>query len=380
MAPRNGQGLDLGSDATDTVFENLGVEGSDFETDDNEVELDDDTDEGDVGDDGDDYGDDDDSDPFAVRDGDIEPDPQDRRDDKRQQQLDNLRVSHTDQNRRRIPKRAEVKPDKNGNLVNAEGQIVARAGREARYYQGQNRAKHELSNVRDQLQDTGGRLTKAVQIARNLLQENERYKAHEEKMKEFKFAPEDQISALQLYADLRKDTAGTLRRLLTKAAASGINLNAGGASGGGNNGVDTKSLMDTIREEITKAIQPVQQMTQEQKAQKEQQDQQQRAFQTFDREVRTFFGQNPQAKKYLPVFKRLLSDPATSNMSLDHMWARIQLNLDRSRSKGQRNGTPLRGRSLPSGRGAPPANAGSDMAPINASYDAILKDVLDKAG
>lgn len=71
-----------------------------------------------------------------------------------------------------LPQSAEVKPDGKGNLVDAQGNIVARSGKEARLYQDAHKAKSELGQLRlqseHQVKDLSSRLQRAIEIAKDL--------------------------------------------------------------------------------------------------------------------------------------------------------------------------------------------------------------------
>ena len=92
------------------------------------------------------------------------------------------RVSHTDNRQppsglepppraKPIPNYAEVHPDNKGNLVNGDGIVVARAGKEARMYQDLHKTRGQAQTLHGQLTDVTGRLKKAVEIGQGLHRE-----------------------------------------------------------------------------------------------------------------------------------------------------------------------------------------------------------------
>lgn len=363
--PSNGDGASV---AQDLVFENLGIDSADLGADDDqtlggeEQDTPQDLDDHDFGDD------DDQGDPFEQ---------QELPNDQQQQQQ---RVSHTPQPRP-LAKKAEVKPDAKGNLVNAKGEIVARAGSEARIYQGRQKAQRDLAAAQAANQDVTTRLSRAIEIGRGLHTELQGIRAQQQQLKEFGFTPEDQIGAMQLFSELRKNPGATIQKLLTRAAANGITV---GTVGNAPGALDSKGIADAIKEVLGAELKPIreQQQAQQQEQQRIQQEQQQRN--EIQEEVNTFFTRNPDAQEFLPVFKRVMADPKYSGLSLGEIYARI-IRANANRPQPKVNGrqqpssrTPRRG-SPPNGQGFAPQN-GSQMASVDQSYDAILKDVLTSAG
>jgi hypothetical protein len=336
--------IDDASSAEDTVFDNLGLDREQLENgqdqddelgDEQEVETPDDSDD------------------------DAEP----------EQETRESRVTQTEQRRQRpLPRTAEVKPDKHGNLVDANGRIVARAGAQARFYQGMHRAKQEALASRQREQQSIQRLQQTAKLLQDMQTELDDYRTKAEGLKQFNFTPEDQLHAMQLLSEMRKDTAGTLRKLLTRAAANGITIEGLQQ----NAGVDPKSLAEVMREEIAKAVGPIQQRNETEAKQAREREAQAAREQEALQEAQNFLTENPEARQYLPVIQQVIQ--RYPRMSLGEIWARIQLNLaTRQRHPNSRK------RSMPSGRGAPQGRA-SKMAPVNESYDSIVRSVLDEAG
>lgn len=311
----------------------------------------------------------------------------------RQQQLDDLSVSRTPDRRqqrqqpegqpRPFARSAEVQPDGNGNLVDPHtGQVVARAGREAALYQRGFKSGEgaKVGGLTYRLQQRENQLRQAMDAGRQLHTEVQQLRSQGEALKQFNLQPNDMLAAAKLFNDLKTRPAEALRALLTRAAASGTNVAELGIQGV--NGADAKSLIDLVREEIQKATQPISeqnQRTQEVERQRQQQQEQERKAHD---EVESFFAENQDAQKYMPVFQRVLQNPDFRGMSLGEIWARIQLNLLRngSRQGGSQRGN-ARGVSRPVGRGQPPSGDDRNRsAPANSTYDSILKDVLDQHG
>jgi len=308
----------------------------------------------------------------------------------RQGQLDDLSASRTPERRQQrqqaeAPQRpfartAEVQPDGNGNLVDPQtGQVVARAGREASLYQRGFKSGEgaKVGGLTYRLQQRENQLRQAVDAGRQLQTEVQQLRSHGEALKQFNLQPNDMLAAAKLFNDLKTRPAEALRALLTRAAASGTNIAELGIQGV--NGADAKSLIDLVREEIQKATQPISEQNQKNQESERQRQQQQEQERRAQEEVESFFAENQDAQKYMSVFQRVLQNPDFRGMSLGEIWARIQLNQLRNGSR-QQKGNP-RGAPRPVGRGQPPSGDDRNRpAPANATYDNILKDVLDQHG
>lgn len=308
-----------------------------------------------------------------------DPDQQ-RRQPQQRQQRDQQRQQQ--QQPRRLPTSAEVRADDRGNLIGPDGKVVAKAGFEARMYQDLHRSRGELGRTQSQLTDTSGRLNRAVEIGQTLHTENVQLKERIANLSGTKLGLNDQetIQAMQLAAESKTNPVAAIKRMLTMAAARGVDLTQIGVQNGG---VDSKALVDLVREEMAKLAQPLQQQQQLDRQRREQEQQQQQQNQNAEQEVMSFFQQNPDAQQHLKIFEQVLANPQFSKMSLGEVWARIQLNLMRNERAPQRNNirqNPLQQRrSLPAGRGMP-QSSNADIASPNASYDEILRGVLDEVG
>jgi hypothetical protein len=270
---------------------------------------------------------------------------------------------------KRFPERAGVRPDGKGNLVDREGRVIATAGREARIYQELHRTKQGLDVERRHRADLDSRLNRAIGIAQELEREVTQYKAQQTQIEKFGVSPSEQLEALQLVAEAKQNPMNVLKKLLTRAAAQGIDLSELGMKGG----TDTKAMLDVIREEIGKATHPLIERSQAEKRQEAAQREKAEVFRRTETDVRNFFNQNPGAKQYVPVFHAVLKDQRFAHMSLGEIWARTQLNLLKNRQHAP-------ARRIPAGKGQPMSNGRSDMAPISTSYDDILREVLSVNG
>jgi len=272
-----------------------------------------------------------------------------------------------------FPKSAPVKPDKNGNLVNAQGQIVARAGKEARLYTERHNAQAATQRAIGERDEVVQRLNRAVEIGQELHAENEKLRATHDQVRSLGLEPTELLEAAQLAAEAKRDPLGALKKLLTRAAAAGIDLTQLGMPAGG--GIDPKSMMDLIRAELGNQLKPVTDRTAAEAKATADSAAEAKAQREVEAQVRTFFNANPEARAHMPVFQAVLSNPQFSGMSLGEVWARIQLNAMRS-------GRPLNGNertrspSLPNGRGRAPNNGPAEIASTDQTYDQVIRDVL----
>ena len=284
----------------------------------------------------------------------------------------------------RIPTSAEVRPDAKGNLVDARGNIVARSGKEARFYQQAANATRQLQSFQAQAQaqvsDLTNRLTRAVEIGKEVYSRFEKLQAQNTQMQQLGVSPQEQLEAMQLVAMSKTNPIQALKTLLTRASANGIDLSELGLNGG----ADMKSLADMLRQEIKQEMQPLRQRTEAEQRQQQEQAQQQRDFGNAKVHVAQFFAQNPDARTYLPVLDAVLQ--RHPQMTLNEIWAKLQLFLVQRQqrdgvSAGSQSGDRTRPRgAFPNGRGRLPAQQGSRMADVNQTYEQIARSVMSEAG
>jgi hypothetical protein len=173
---------------------------------------------------------------------------------------------------------------------------------------------------------------------------------------------------------LRDNPQAAIKNILTRAATNGINVAELGLSGG----VDPKSLVDVIRQEIGNAVNPLKERTEADRRREQQTARDTEQRNKINGEIDSFFNSNPEAKQYLPVFTQTIKQ--FPDMSLGEAWARIQLHLATNPPKsGARSQNSSNGRSLPSGRQLPPQGNG-ELAPVSDSYEQIVRAALDGAG
>jgi len=318
-----------------------------------------------------------------------------RREDTQQreqrQQQDPLR-----QNTLRFDPRASFKQDKKGNLVDSKtGEIIARAGSEARIYQRVHKQASDYiraatGNVQNQMEAERGKLNRAVEIGLGFEKEVNDLKGYVQQINAYELPREGLLEAAGLYKQAQTDPVGVLKNLLTRAALSGIDISQLGMDP---QGIDPRTMMDMVRKEMQEAVKPVTQYTtQQQKAQENQQVESQ-YLQQAERQVNDFFGRTKEALPFTHIFHAVLQQPRFQHMSLGEIWDKIQLHLMRngvdprqapSRAQRQRlNGTrEVPSRSPPSGQGMAPSGGDgggrSNAGPAHPSmsYDAIIREVL----
>src|SRR5262252_6513214 len=196
-----------------------------------------------------------------------EQERQQRQQDRQQPRQDNQRRGDPlRQNTLKFDPRASFRQDKKGNLIDTRtGEIIARAGSEARIYQ---RVHKEASdyiqaatrNIQNQMQTERGKLERAVEIGLGF--EGQLAKAREtlNQINAYQLPTDQLLEAAQYYKQAQSDPIGVLKNLLTRAAISGIDITQLGMPAGG---LDAKGIADMVRREIQGAIAPVNQYTQQ---------------------------------------------------------------------------------------------------------------------
>jgi hypothetical protein len=287
---------------------------------------------------------------------------------------------------------AVFRQDKRGNLVDSKtGEIIARAGSEARIYQRVHKQASDfvqsaVRHVQNQARDTQTKLQRAVDIGLGFEQELGQLRNAYNQINAHQLEHSQLLEAAQYYKQAITDPVGVLKQLLTRAALQGIDIQQLGMQGGN---FDPKAMVDLIRQEINNGLAPVNQFTQTQQQQQYEQQTQQHYLRQAEQQVNDFFRGTPQAVPYMHVFHAVLSQPQFRDMPLSAIWDKLQLHLLRTGQGRQRNGSPANGngsRSLPRGQGMAPS--GSDFgrrsnagpANPNMSYDAIIREVLGSAG
>jgi hypothetical protein len=300
------------------------------------------------------------------------------------------------QNALKFDPRSTFRQDKKGNLVDTRtGEIIARAGSEARIYQRVHKQASDYiraatGNIQNQMQGERAKLNRAVEIGLGFEKELSQLKNYVGQINAFELPKEGLIEAAQYYKQAQSDPVGVLKSLLTRAALSGIDISQLGMDP---NGVDPRTMMEMVRKEIQAGIRPVAEYTTTQQRAQEDKQVESQYLQQAERQVNDFFGRTKEAVPYTHIFHAVLQQPRFQNMSLGEIWDKIQLHLIRngvdprnppSRAQRQRlNGTREQpSRSLPNGQGMAPSGGdmgrGGNTGPAHPSmsYDAIIREVL----
>lgn len=305
--------------------------------------------------------------------------------------LDDLSVSHT-------PPKSEFdqgKPkfDKRGNILGSDGKVIATAGREARMYTTLHSTREKLASTIQQansaIQATNDKLNQAVDIGIKVANQLSAMRDVGQLHTKAGLNDDDLRQAIEFASAFKKDQLGGLKMILTRAAASGIDLTQLGLQPGG---FDTAALMNLVREEIGKVTAPIQQRTASETATQQQQRERDDAVKAATVELNELLTAEPEARKYLPVIQEVMKQPFATKWSLNEVWLRVKLNLLQNQQQpgGQQQDDQQRLRNrqqprLPNGRGTPPDTGGGrvqqdELAPVDQSYEDILRGVLKAVG
>lgn len=293
--------------------------------------------------------------------------------------------------------RADFRRDAKGNLVDPRsGEIIARAGSEARIYQRIHKQATDYirgasTRIQGHLAEERGKLNRAIEIGLDFEKQANEAKSQLQKLNAFELQHDQLIEAGQLYKQAQSDPVGVLKHLLTRAALNGIDISQLGFD---SNQLDSRSILDTVRQEIAKGVKPVQDYAAQRQQETEKTQVEQRYLDEAKTQVEGFFKSTPAAVPFMSIFHAVLSQPQFQQMSLPAIWDKLQLHLmrkgidpynpqpqQRQQRQDTRDNRPSR--SLPNGRSMAPGgndrggrqqNAG--VAHPSKSYDAIIREIL----
>lgn len=273
----------------------------------------------------------------------------------------------------------KAKLDRKGNIVDKNGKILAPAGVASRLYRKAYRAERAALHLDRNVKDLGNRLKRAIDIGTQALNDLDKLQKDGTGLpaaKDLGLNATEQLEALQLFHLGKTNPTELLKKVLTRAAVSGIDVKTLGLQGG----IDAKALTETILTEIRKDLKPVQELTQQQRRQQDDAAALQERRQAVTEQLEDFFTANPAAQKFMPIFLKVYENPQFARMPISEAWARIQLNFMR-RSQNKRS-NPQNQRSRPGGRrhgggrgGEEPRNVMSDL---DKSYDQLLREVMNE--
>ena len=264
-----------------------------------------------------------------------------------------------------INQQQQNKSRKNNNpqdLVDANGNIIAKAGAERRFYEENVKLKREREIFNTQVMP---------KLRQNYDAMVARVKAYDDAMKSMKtgdLTPEDVQTGMDLIRQWKKSPQDTLKFLLTQAKNYGMKIDDIG-------GVDTAAISQMLDEKLKPFIQ-------EREANIKRQQIEQQSIQKYN----NFIQKYPDAEKHIDELAYLLKK--NPDMSLDAVYYMLRNHYS---SKGYDFNTPLaeilqKGATNRINMTMPHTNPGNNVenvtqtvAPINESYDTIIKKVLKNA-
>lgn len=274
---------------------------------------------------------------------------------------DNTEVNQTKQTN----EQKSIKLKRNNNsqdLVDENGNIIAKAGAERRFYEENVKLKRDRDIFNTQVMP---------KLRQNYDAMVARVKAYEDAMSSMKsgdLTPEDVQTGMDLIRQWKKSPQETLKFLLTQAKGYGINIEGVG-------GIDTNAINQMLDEKLKPFMQ-------EREAKLQQQQIQQRSIQQYN----DFIQRYPDAERHTEELAYLLRK--NPNMSLDAVYFMLRNHYS---TKGYDFNTPLaeilqKGVNNKVNMTMPHTNPDNNVekitqkvAPINKSYDSIIKDVLRNA-
>lgn len=274
---------------------------------------------------------------------------------------DNTEVNQTKQTN----EQKSIKPKRNNtsqDLVDENGNIIAKAGAERRFYEENVKLKRDRDIFNTQVMP---------KLRQNYDAMVARVKAYEDAMSSMKsgdLTPEDVQTGMDLIRQWKKSPQETLKFLLTQAKGYGINIEGVG-------GIDTNAINQMLDEKLKPFMQ-------EREAKLQQQQIQQRSIQQYN----DFIQRYPDAERHTEELAYLLRK--NPNMSLDAVYFMLRNHYS---TKGYDFNTPLAEILQKSvndrvNMTMPHTNPDNNVekitqkvAPINKSYDSIIKDVLRNA-
>lgn len=283
------------------------------------------------------------------------------------------------------PKPAEVIPgqaklDKNGNVVDATGRIVAKAGYEARWFNTAQKARTERDHLAQitKRQDEELRAMRQRIVDMNLLNEQP---------KKLGLNEQDTFIGLQLISMYKKDPKQFLSYVLTEMTKAGHDVSAiTGVKGA----VDPQAIQQLIQTELSKHLGPLQQQQQVSEAHI-------KANKDAEFELNQFFAKHPDAVHHDSLLAEMLNEDP--NLSLNEAFLQLQLwcvknncdisqplgpQLDRLKASNGKRPTTQATRPLPNGNARMPINETKDAFDndftATSSYDDIVRAAMREAG
>lgn len=268
-------------------------------------------------------------------------------------------------NSEQITKQQPTKPKRNNNsqdLVDANGNIIAKAGAERRFYEENVKLKRDRDIFNTQVMP---------KLRQNYDAMVARVKAYDDAMKSMQsgdLTPQDVQTGMDLIRQWKKSPQDTLKFLLTQAKSYGINIDGVG-------GVDASAINQMLDEKLKPFMQ-------EREANIRRQQIEQQSINQYNEFIQKY----PDAANHTEELAYLLRK--NPNMSLDAVYYMLRNHYS---TKGYDFNTPLaeilqKGVNNKVNMNVPNVNPGNHVekitqtvAPINKSYDNIIKEVLRNA-
>lgn len=276
-----------------------------------------------------------------------------------------------------------VRVDNKGNLVNQQGQIVARAGSERRLYEKSTRLEAQLKQTKTAHENDRQLLQRAAQEIKGM---REVYGMAEN----LRMSTREAMLGLTLVDKFKKDPVDFFKYVLTQMAAVGQDVTKlvpelGAAA------VSPDGIKQLIQQELRGALGPVRET-------REQDIRQQQAINDAEREYTAFVERFPDVTTHEDVIARLIQDD--ENLSLDAAYYKLKSfaaenRLDFSRplkpqiEARQRSGNTqtqaapqqrTQSRPMPNGRGNAPVVSNQPRFTADSSYEDIIMSTLRENG
>lgn len=277
----------------------------------------------------------------------------------------------------------QVRVDKNGNLVNAQGQIVARAGSERRLYEKSARLETQLKQEKTARQNDRELLQRAATEIKGM---REVYGM----ANDLRMSTREAMMGLTLVDKFKKDPVDFFKYVLTQMAAIGQDVSKlapelGAAA------VSPDGIKQLIQQELRGALGPVRET-------REQDTREQRAIQDAEVEYTAFVERFPDVTTHEDVIARLIQDD--EHLSLDAAYYKLksfaaEQRLDFSRplkpqiEARQRSGNTQNNsarnvrtqqRPMPNGRANAPVVSSQPRFSADSSYEDIIMSSLRENG
>jgi len=249
-------------------------------------------------------------------------------------------------------------------LVDREGNVIARGGKERRFYEQLQVNKQQNTTLNQQVQELQGQL-EAINNAGTL-------------GTQYDLTPEELNTGAQIIKSFKEDPTATIKYLLTQAQAAGHNIDDV-ATGGAD--------MSAIKQMVNEAVSP---LVQDREQRVEAEEYQKKAAEVYN----GFMSQYPDAQIHDNSLARLLESdqnltPEAAYFKLKNFY--LEKGLDFSvpletlaQQEQQRQQTPEVNtqQTLPSGGNVPAQNVTdtADIADVGTSYDEIIRQSMRDAG